>query len=118
MKFPFRPGDTGKKDRPHGRLLHKRYFGMFGSVVAVVLVIVVLSYSYPTRGMDQILGRNFLNSISNDYFFSQNKSDVSSPGNNSHIGDFGKGIDIALIKPTFTAAAYNYGGSYDFLQAP
>lgn len=113
MKFRSKSGGTDK-DRPHGRLLHKRHVGIIGSVVAIVLVIAVLSHSYPARGISQILDRNFLNSISNDYFFLQNRSDVSAPGNNSHTGDFGKGIDIALIKPTFTAAAYNYGGFYDF----
>lgn len=111
MKFRSRSGDANK---PHVRLLHKRYFGVIGSVIAIVLVIALLSHSYPARGMSQILDGNFLNSISNDYFFSQNKSEVSVPSNNSHTGDFGKGIDIALVKPTFTAAAYSYGGFYDF----
>ncbi|HYX55844.1 MAG TPA: N,N-dimethylformamidase beta subunit family domain-containing protein [Nitrososphaeraceae archaeon] len=42
-----------------------------------------------------------------DYIFSKNRSEISTPENNTHTGDFGKGIDVALIKPTFTAAAYN-----------
>jgi hypothetical protein len=42
-----------------------------------------------------------------DYTFSKNRSEISTPENNTHIGEFGKGIDIALINPTFTAAAYN-----------
>ena len=32
---------------------------------------------------------------------------MSTPENNSHTGDFGKGTRIALINPTFTSAAYN-----------
>lgn len=42
-----------------------------------------------------------------DYIFSKNRSEISTPENNTHTGEFGKGIDIALVKPTFTAAAYN-----------
>jgi hypothetical protein len=42
-----------------------------------------------------------------DYTFSKNRSEISTPENNTHTGEFGKGVDIALIRPTFTAAAYN-----------
>ena len=42
----------------------------------------------------------------NSYVFSQNKTEISTPNNNSHTGDFGKGVNIAVIMPTFTAAAY------------
>src|SRR5919199_4488695 len=44
---------------------------------------------------------------SRDYIFSNNRNKVSTPENNSHTHEFGKGVNIALIKPTFTAAAYN-----------
>ena len=43
----------------------------------------------------------------NDYVFSENKSEISTPGNNSHTGEFGKKVKIALVMPTFTAAAYD-----------
>ena len=42
-----------------------------------------------------------------DYVFSENKSEISTPGNNSHTGEFGKKVKIALVMPTFTAAAYD-----------
>lgn len=43
----------------------------------------------------------------NSYVFSQNKTEISVPNNNSHTGEFGKGVNIAVVMPTFTAAAYN-----------
>ena len=42
-----------------------------------------------------------------NYIFSANKSEISTPTNNSHNGEFGKGVRIAVIMPTFTAAAYD-----------
>ncbi|MDQ3868273.1 MAG: hypothetical protein M3250_01795 [Thermoproteota archaeon] len=42
-----------------------------------------------------------------DYIFSKNRSEISTPENNTHKDEFGKGVDIALVKPTFTAAAYD-----------
>jgi hypothetical protein len=42
-----------------------------------------------------------------EYIFSQNKTEISSPKNNSHTADFGKGTRIAVVMPTFTAAAYH-----------
>lgn len=42
-----------------------------------------------------------------NYVFSQNKTEISSPSNNSHTGDFSKGVKIAVVMPTFTAAAYD-----------
>jgi len=44
----------------------------------------------------------------NTYVFSQNKTEISTPSNNSHTGEFGKGVKIAVVMPTFTAAAYNH----------
>ncbi len=41
------------------------------------------------------------------YHFSSDLHEITTPDNNTHTGDFGKGTDIALIKPTFTAAAYD-----------
>src|SRR5438093_12292628 len=43
-----------------------------------------------------------------NYIFSTNKSEISTPSNNSHIGEFGKGVRIAVVMPTFTAAAYDH----------
>jgi hypothetical protein len=48
-----------------------------------------------------------LNANSTYYTFTKNRSEVSTPENNSHTYEFGKGIRIALINPTFTSAAYN-----------
>jgi hypothetical protein len=48
-----------------------------------------------------------------NYIFSANKSEISTPSNNSHIGEFGKGVRIAVIMPTFTAAAYDHS-FYEF----
>ena len=47
------------------------------------------------------------------YVFSKAKSELTTPENNTHTGEFGNGVNIALIKPTFTAAAYNHA-FYDF----
>jgi len=47
------------------------------------------------------------------YVFSKAKSELTTPENNTHTGEFGDGVNIALIKPTFTAAAYNHA-FYDF----
>jgi hypothetical protein len=47
------------------------------------------------------------------YVFSRAKSELTTPENNTHTGEFGDGVNIALIKPTFTAAAYNHT-FYDF----
>jgi hypothetical protein len=42
-----------------------------------------------------------------NYVFSQNRMEISSPNNNSHTGEFRKGVKIAVVMPTFTAAAYS-----------
>jgi hypothetical protein len=42
------------------------------------------------------------------YVFSKAKSELTTPENNTHTGEFGDGVNIALIKPTFTAAAYDH----------
>jgi hypothetical protein len=54
--------------------------------------------------------------ITNDtsYVFSPDKSEISTPNNNTHTGDFGVGVDIALVLPSFTAAAYNNDNFYSF----
>jgi hypothetical protein len=51
--------------------------------------------------------RPLLNANSTFYTFTKNRSEVSTPENNSHTDEFGKGLTIALINPTFTSAAYN-----------
>ncbi len=54
--------------------------------------------------------------ITNDrsYVFSPSKSEISTPSNNTHTGDFGAGINIALVLPSFTAAAYSDHNFYTF----
>src|SRR4029079_5328834 len=42
-----------------------------------------------------------------NYVFSQNRTEISTPTNNSHTGEFRKGVKIAVVMPSFTAAAYN-----------
>jgi len=61
--------------------------------------------------------QNLINSPSNDYIFSNNGSELSTPSNNTHTGNLGKGTRIALVVPTFTAAAYNHNGFYDFYRS-
>jgi hypothetical protein len=41
------------------------------------------------------------------YIFSKNRGELRTPQNNTHTGEFGNGIKIALILPKFTEAAYN-----------
>jgi hypothetical protein len=48
-----------------------------------------------------------LNANSTYYTFTKNRSEVSTPENNSHTNEFGKGTRIALVNPAFTTAAYN-----------
>jgi hypothetical protein len=48
-----------------------------------------------------------LNANSTYYTFTKNRSEVSTPENNTRTNEFGKGVKIALINPTFTSAAYN-----------
>jgi hypothetical protein len=43
-----------------------------------------------------------------NYIFSENKSEISTPSNSSHRGEFGKGVRIAVVMPTFTSAAYDH----------
>jgi hypothetical protein len=43
------------------------------------------------------------------YVFSKDRSEISTPENNSHTGEFVNGVRIALVEPTFTASAYNDG---------
>src|SRR5215475_5854267 len=42
------------------------------------------------------------------YTFSPDRHELSTPENNSHTGELGEGDKIALVAPTFTAAAYKY----------
>jgi N,N-dimethylformamidase beta subunit-like, C-terminal len=48
-----------------------------------------------------------LNANSTYYTFSKNRSEVSTPENNSHTNELGKDTRIALVNPAFTTAAYN-----------
>jgi hypothetical protein len=55
------------------------------------------------------------NANSTYYMFTKNRSEVSTPENNSHTNEYGKGIKIALINPSFTSAAYN-NSYYNFYE--
>jgi hypothetical protein len=48
-----------------------------------------------------------LNANSTYYTFTKNRSEVSTPESNTRTNEFGKGVKIALINPSFTSAAYN-----------
>jgi len=56
-----------------------------------------------------------LNANSTYFTFTKNRSEVSTPENNSHTNEYGKGIKIALINPSFTSAAYN-NSYYNFYE--
>ena len=49
---------------------------------------------------------NLIGKNPSQYVFSKNKSEIHSPENNSHTLEFDK-ANIALVKPTFTDAAYH-----------
>lgn len=70
------------------------------------------SHTLAKSGVEKINASNTSSKIgknSNAYFaFSNDKRELSNPDNNSHTGEFGAGIRIALINPTFTTAAYNH----------
>lgn len=65
---------------------------------------------------NQTIYSNNINLISQNaskYYFSANKSEIHSPENNSHTLEFDK-AKIALVKPTFTDAAYKQNEFYAF----
>jgi hypothetical protein len=72
-----------------------------GSALSITKSMRNLNETVPEPGERPYIAEN------NSYVFSQNKTEISTPNNNSHSGDFGKGVNIAVVMPTFTAAAYN-----------
>lgn len=65
---------------------------------------------------NQTIYSNNVNQIgknASQYVFSENKSEIHSPENNSHTLEFEKS-KIALVKPTFTDAAYHTNAFYYF----
>ncbi len=71
-----------------------------GSALSITKNMRNLNETVPEPGETPYIAEN------NSYVFSQNKTEISTPNNNSHTGDFGKGVNIAVVMPTFTAAAY------------
>ena len=71
-----------------------------GSALSITKSMRNLNETVPEPGERPYIAEN------NSYVFSQNKTEISTPNNNSHTGDFGKGVNIAVVMPTFTAAAY------------
>ena len=71
-----------------------------GSALSITKSMRNLNKTVPEPGERPYIAEN------NSYVFSQNKTEISTPNNNSHTGDFGKGVNIAVVMPTFTAAAY------------
>lgn len=72
-----------------------------GSPLSITKSMRNLNETVPEPGERPYIAEN------NTYVFSQNKTELSVPNNNSHTGEFGKGVKIAVVMPTFTAAAYN-----------
>ena len=69
-----------------------------------------LSITKELRSLNETIpipGKQGHTTANNYYIFSENKSEISTPSNNSHTGEFGKKVKIALVMPTFTAAAYD-----------
>ena len=69
-----------------------------------------LSITKELRSLNETIpipGKQGHTTTNNYYIFSENKSEISTPSNNSHTGEFGKKVKIALVIPTFTAAAYD-----------
>ena len=71
-----------------------------GSALSITKSMRNLNETVPEPGERPYIAEN------NSYVFSQKKTEISTPNNNSHTGDFGKGVNIAVVMPTFTAAAY------------
>ena len=71
-----------------------------GSPLSITKSMRNLNETVPEQGERPYIAEN------NSYVFSQNKTEISTPNNNSHAGEFGKGVKIAVVMPTFTAAAY------------
>jgi hypothetical protein len=71
-----------------------------GSALSITKSMRNLNETVPEPGGRPYIAEN------NSYVFSQNKTEISTPNNNSHTGEFGKGVKIAVVMPTFTAAAY------------
>ena len=72
-----------------------------GSALSLAQSMRNLNESTPTPGAVPYIAEN------KKYVFSENKTEISSPLNNSHTGEFGEGVKIAVVMPTFTAAAYD-----------
>jgi len=71
-----------------------------GSALSITKSMRNLNETVPEPGERPYIAEN------NSYVFSQNKAEIATPNNNSHTGDFRKGVNIAVVMPTFTAAAY------------
>jgi hypothetical protein len=96
------------------------------SVITIIIIIITINAPpIPRIGLSSPRGHNILGQqqqratalsnassslISNNtsYVLSKVRSELTrSPDNNTHTVEFNKGIRIAFVKPTFTAAAYN-----------
>jgi len=72
-----------------------------GSALSITKSMRNLNETVPEPGERPYIAEN------KNYIFSQNKTEISNPNNNSHTGEFHKGVKIAVVMPTFTAAAYH-----------
>ena len=72
-----------------------------GSPLSITKTMRHSNESLPVAGETPYIASN------SNYVFSQSKNEVSTPNNNSHTAEFGKGEKIAIVMPTFTASAYD-----------
>jgi hypothetical protein len=72
-----------------------------GSALSITKSMRNLNETVPEPGERPYIAEN------KNYIFSLNKTEISNPNNNSHTGEFHKGVKIAVVMPTFTAAAYH-----------
>ena len=70
---------------------------MTGSALSITKSMRNLNETVPEPGERPYIAEN------KNYIFSQNKTEISNPNNNSHTGEFHKGVKIAVVMPTFTA---------------
>jgi hypothetical protein len=100
-------------------------------ITITIIIITIIAPPMPRIGLSSPRGHNILGQLGSSnqqqqratalsngsstlianntlYVLSRMKSELTtSHGTNTHTGEFNKGIRIAFVKPTFTAAAYN-----------
>ena len=83
-----------------------------GSPLSITKSMRNLNETIPQPGETPYIAEN------KNYVFSQNRTEISTPTNNSHTGEFRKGVKIAVVMPSFTAAAYNNADATKLRERP